>query len=229
MIKENPILITGSPRSGTSIVAAVINRCGAFIGSISKRSMLENIHIKEELIKPYLSRMGADMKGQYPLPDIQTISIPSDWKERVLEIMREEKYDGIWMYKSNTASLVWPVWRFAFPNAKWIIVRRKTSDIINSCLKTGYMNAFSDEGIQKQVGADNEYDGWLWWVRQYEKRFTEIVNEGLDYKIMWPERLIDGNFDQVREILDWCDLSWKNNIPDFINPLLWGNKRKGGT
>jgi len=227
MIKENPILVTGCPRSGTSIVAAVINHCGAFLGKTTKRSMLENIVIKENLMNPYLTDMRVSRSGQFPLPDLSLLQIPIDWREKVLAFITEQEGDGIWMYKSNCASLIWPVWKYAFPDAKWIIVRRKTSDIINSCLKTGYMNAFSDEDVRKQVSVDNEYDGWLWWVRQYEKRFTEIANEGLDYKVIWPERLVNNNFDQIHEILDWCDLRWKNDIPDFINPLLWG-KKKGG-
>jgi hypothetical protein len=227
MIKESPILITGCSRSGTSIVAAAINKCGAFLGKTSKRAMFENIRIKEELVKPYFDRMGADVRGQYPLPDLETISIPMNWKDQVEQIIIEEEYkEGPWMYKGSGVGLVWPLWHYAFPNAKWIIVRRKSCDIIQSCLKTGYMNAFSDEGIQEKVNVKSEYDGWLWWVHQHEKRFIEMIQSGVNCKQIWPERMVDNNYEQLYEVLDWVGLSKVEDLTDFINPLLWGNKKR---
>jgi hypothetical protein len=226
MIKESPILITGAARSGTSIIGAAINHCGAFLGETSKRAMFENIRIKEEIVKPYFDRMGVDVRAQYPLPDLHSISIPTDWKQQVEQILTDEGYKkGKWMYKGTGMGLVWPVWHYAFPNAKWIIVRRKTYDIIQSCLKTGYMNAFSDEDIQQKIGVSNESDGWLWWVRQHEKRFVEMIQEGVNCKQIWPERMVDGNYEQLYEVLDWIGLPKKEGLTNFINPLLWGRKK----
>ena len=227
MIKTSPILVTGAARSGTSIIGAVINQCGAFIGNVTKRSMFENCQIHDEIVKPYFSRMGADSKGQYPLPDLSTISIPMDWRQKVEQVMLDQSYEnGPWMYKGTGMGLIWPVWHYAFPNAKWIIVRRRTPDIISSCLKTGYMNAFSDEEIQSKVNVTSEKDGWLWWVHQHQQRFTEMIMEGLNCKIIWPERMVNGNYEQLHEVLDWVGLPWKREILNFINPLLWGIKRK---
>lgn len=226
MIKQPPILLTGCPRSGTSIIAAVMSQCGAFIGNVTKRSMFENCQVHDEIVKPYFSRMGADPKGQYPLPDLSTISIPVDWRQKVEQIILSQGYEsGAWVYKGTGMSLVWPVWAYAFPNAKWIIVRRRTVDIVQSCLKTGYMNAFSDEGIQEKVNVTSEKDGWLWWYHQHEKRFVEMITEGLNCKIIWPERMVNGDYQQLHEVLDWVGLPWKSEILNYIDPLLWSNKK----
>ena len=227
MIKQSPILVTGCPRSGTSIIAAVMSQCGAFIGDITKRSMFENCQIYDKIVKPYFRKIKADPKEQYPLPDLNTISIPIDWRQKVEQVMLDQGYEeGIWMYKGTGMSLIWPVWDYAFPNAKWIIVRRKTSDIIQSCLKTGYMNAFSDEEIRNCVNVASEKDGWLWWIHRHEERFTEMITEGLNCKIVWPERMVDGDYQQLHEVLDWVGLRWKSEVLHYIDPLLWGANKK---
>jgi hypothetical protein len=215
MIEQSPILITGIPRSGTSIVAVAINQCGAFLGKTSKRDMYENSRIKSNIVKSYFHRMGVDPRGQFPLPNTEDLSIPMDWRKRIEQIILEEGYqEGPWMYKGTGMSLVWPVWHYAFPNAKWIIVRRRTPDIIHSCLKTGYMNAYS------------ESEEWKEWIHNYEKKFVEMITAGLNCKQIWPERMVTGDYQQLYEVLDWVSLSWNNELVNLINPLFWNSPQK---
>lgn len=228
-----PILITGCARSGTSMVAGIINMCGAFGGSMSgpnknnQKGMFENVDIRNGIQKPYLRRMGVDPMGQYPLPDVDNIIIPTDIKRKVEEIMLDQGYDkGQWMYKGAKMCLSWPAWHYSFPNAKWIIVRRRTGDIIRSCMRTGFMSAYARKDIQKKVGAKNEYEGWLWWVQQHEKRFVEMITEGLNCKIIWPQRMVNGDYTQIHEMLDWLGLEWKSEILSFIDPLLYKSRQK---
>lgn len=215
MIETPPILITGIPRSGTSIVAAVVQQCNVFIGNIIKRSMYENHAIRDNVVKPYFERMGKDPRGQFPLPVTEDLKVPVDWREKVEKLITAQGYkEGAWMYKSTTMGLIWPVWQAAFPNAKWIIVRRRTGDIIQSCLKTGYMRAYTDA------------EGWLGWVHEYEKRFVEMIEAGVNCKIIWPERMVMGDYQQMKETLEWLGLKWFDELTDFIGPFLWTSRRK---
>lgn len=226
-----PILITGAARSGTSMVAGAVNICGAFGGDMSgptsnnRKGMFENYKIRNTIIKPYLRNLGLDPKGQYPLPDPEKIPIPNDWKERVQKIFKDQGYeDGPWMYKGAKMCLFWPVWNHAFPNAKWIIVRRRDGDVANSCLKTGFMNAFEKEQFQKEVGVDNERDGWIWWIEQHKKRFREMMDAGLNCKIVWPERMVEGDYHQMYETLEWLGLDVEDHFSEviqFVDPKLW--------
>jgi len=154
--------------------------------------------------------------------------IPANWRTKIENILFDEKYDGskVWMYKSSRISQIWPVWNYAFPNARWIIVRRRTGDIIESCLKTKYMNAFENEVIRKTVGADNIRDGWLWWVHEHEKLFIEMIETGLNCKVVWPERMVYGDYYQINEMLDWLGLSWNKDIVNMIDPLLENSTQK---
>jgi len=239
-MKENknmtaPILITGCARSGTSMIAGVINMCGAFGGKMSgpnhnnQRGMFENARIRNTIVKPYLRRIKVDPMGQYPLPNVDDLMIPSDLKEEVEQVLLAEGYkEGPWMYKGAKMCLMWPAWHYAFPNAKWIIVRRNTDDIVRSCLRTGFMRAFIREENQWMVKAKSEEEGWKWWVKQHEKRFVEMVTEGLQCMQIWPHRMVDGDYTQIHEMLDWLRLPYKSEILDFVDPKLWHVRHKEG-
>ena len=213
------------------MVAGIINKRGAFGGDMSgptrnnAKGMFENARIRQDMVKPYLLSIGVDKMGQYPMADALKLDPVTSWQERIENIMIEEGYvDGPWMYKGAKMCQHWPVWHYAFPNAKWIIVRRKTPDIINSCIRTGFMNAFVRTPNQRAVGAKNEYDAWLWWVRQHEQRFIEMIQAGLNCKVIWPERMVDGDYSQVKEMLEWLGLEWGPEVTDFIEPKLWKSR-----
>lgn len=232
---NKPILITGCARSGTSMVAGIINMCGAYGGKMSgpnknnKRGMFENGQIRNHVVKPYLRTLGVDPLGQCPLPVIADVqnNIPTDWAIKITNIIEQDGYiEGPWMYKGAKMCLFWPVWTTAFPDAKWIIVRRKTPDIINSCIKTGFMRAFYQPRNQKLVNVKNEYDGWLWWVRQHEQRFIEMIRSGINHRIIWPERFVEGDYAQIKEAIDWMGLQWNDEVLEFIDKKLWKTRQK---
>lgn len=83
------------------------------------------------------------------------------------------------------------------------------------------MSAFNSRQKQQAVGANNEREGWLWWVHQHEFRFIEMLQAGLNCKIIWPERMINGNYEQIHEMLEWLGLEWGPEVTEFIEPKLW--------
>jgi hypothetical protein len=169
-----------------------------------------------------------DKRGQYPLPKTEDIIIPQKFKETVLKVLESQGWtpDKPWMYKCAKMSLIWPVWQYAFPNSKWVIVRRKTADIVRSCMRTGFMTAFANEKVQKAVGVDNERDGWLWWVHQHEEKFIEIIKAGLNVQMVWPERMVNADYTQMMHTIEWLGLTWNGSaVMDFIEPKLWKARR----
>ena len=226
-------LITGCARSGTSMVAGVVNLCGAFGGDMSgpnknnSKGMFENAYIRNNIVKPYLRKIGVDSMGQYPVPDTKDLNVPINWQEQIEGVIQKQGYTkGPWFYKGAKMCLMWPVWHYAFPNAKWIIVRRRSGDIVNSCLKTGFMRAFSRKETQRKVGANSEKEGWLWWIRHHETQFVDMIQAGLNVKIVWPERMVTGDYQQMCETLEWLGLPWRSEVTDFIEPKLWKSRRK---
>jgi hypothetical protein len=222
MIEKPPILVTGIARSGTSMVAGIINICGAFGGELvgsnlhNQKGMFENSHIREKIVKPYLREINADPLGQNPLPDTDRIPIPNDWQQRIEAVMEEHGYkEGAWFYKEAKMSLMWPVWNYAFPNAKWVIVRRRSPDIVDSCMRTSFMRAFTDR------------EGWFKWIREHERRFSQMYEAGLNIHVIWPERIIHGDYTQMYQLIDWLGLEYKpQEIANFIEPKLWKARKK---
>ena len=230
MKKEaSPILVTGIARSGGSMIAGAINVCGAFGGHVSvnkniRRGMFENMRIREGLVKPYLIAMGADAEGQYPLPK-HCLPI-TNWKVQVEKAIKADGYkEGHWMYKDSRMILMWQVWHAAFPNAKWVIVRRRTGDVVQSCVKTGFMKAFKDSSkCLLATSTISEEKGWLWWVHQYEQRLQEMTDAGINYKVIWPERMGFKDYSQMCELTDWLGLEWKPEAAQYIDALIWKQK-----
>ncbi len=227
MILDNfniPIFITGAQRSGSSIIARIIESCGVYTGNCTE--MMENDSISY-FVNLYYRDINAHVRGHYPLPNTKEILIPINWKKKIQENISLEnvkkKEDQLWMYKSNRLCQIWPVWNYAFPNAKWIIVRRRTGDIIQSCLKTAYMCTFNNKEIKQLIGVDSSSKGWAWWVHEHEKLFIEMIEAGLNCKMIWPERMVNGDYSQISEMLKWLGLEWNDDIIPLTSKLLWNS------
>lgn len=217
MKKYQPILITGIERSGNSIVARIIESAGA--GSGKMTPMMENLGIKM-LMNGVCRSIGSDTEGQFPLISTRTGS--PDWGAQV---EKHVTVDTPWFYKSSRVCQHWRLWHTAYSEAKWVIVRRKPSDIVNSCLKTGYMRAFNSPEILARIGANTPEEGWKWWIRWHEQQFLDMVAAGIDYMEVWPERMVDGDYSQISSMIDWLGLRWHEGIIPMVEPLLWKGKQ----
>lgn len=218
---NQPIFVTGIERSGSSLIARIFNMCGAFTGVTNK--MYENIEMKE-LCSTYLK--GHQVNGEL-IRDTKELSIPVGWKDKVDSLLHgcECYKGGPWLFKDSQLTRMWPVWHYSYPNAKWVVVRRRTPDIIHSCTMTSYMNMFKNPQNREKINVDNEQAGWLWWIHEYEKRFVEMIEEGVNIKQVWPERMVTGDYQQIYETLEWLGLKWNYKIVDTIGPLLTKNRR----
>ena len=225
---HNPILVTGAERSGSTIIAKIIQICGAFTGETT--TMLENVGIRQQ-VNSYYDQLQIPVQGQFPLPDTKQLLIPTQWKAGIDEILGGGGYDGRrpWMYKNHRICQIWPVWNYAYPSARWIIVRRRSGDIVQSCIKTNFMQAFSEPIRQEAVGANNENEAWIWWVREHEKLFVEMIQAGVNCKVVWPERMVNGDYAQIYEMLEWLGLRWNDGIINKIDPMLWKSRKREQT
>lgn len=227
---NRPILLTGCARSGTSMTAGIIGLCGAWGGNTSgpninnKKGMFENTYIRNHLVKPFLTSIGADPLGQDPLPDIEKCKLMSvnaviNWRRKVLELICEQGYDGDspWYYKGAKLCLIWPLWHRAFPKARWIIVRRRSRDIAKSCLKTSFMRAYKKE------------EGWYKWIDHHKDKFLEMEAAGLDIQYVWPQKMIDFDLFEIGTIVAGLGLKWdQKKVEDFIEPAYWSGGQSYG-
>lgn len=211
--KENPIFITGADRSGSTLIARIVALCGVELGLTN--TMFENKQLVDAS-RVYIR----DHSKTNPFPTFDSLSLT--WQTEVLKEMRQDR----WAFKSSLLTQMWQNYDYAFPNAKWVIVRRKSADIVNSCIKTNYMSLFKSEENRQLIGAKTEAEAWLWWIHQYEEQWVQMITKGLNCKMIWPERMVTGDYGQIYEMLDWLGLEWDAKIPLTIDPLLNRNRRK---
>lgn len=238
-MESNGILITGAARSGTSLVAGLIDGAGVFGGLTSppnmynKKGMFENHHIRNNVVKPFLREIGADPMCQYPLPVLgrllQNKTAVLQFKERFLGTLQKQEYNsGKWYYKGAKLCLMWPLYKEIFPECKYVIVRRSDDDIVNSCMRTGFMHAFTKRENQRAVGARNEAEGWHWWVQQHRTRF-EQMRTTLQAGEVWPERMMYGDYSEIKALFKWLDIEFdEQKAREFIDPKLYKTRKKKG-
>ncbi len=220
-IMPNPILITGCARSGTSMVAGLVRLSGAYSGNIRKESHTaahhENRAIVEHLVKPYLRSIDADPKGQKPLPDRGVVAVTatpekaSEWRLHIYRRFLADGYSsGPWFYKGAKMCLIWPMFHAAFPESRWIIVRRPDDAVIESCLRAPFMGSY--KGAQ----------GWQGWVDEHLAAFNEMHEAGMKIREVWSDRVAGGDFTEIKDAVEWCGLTFdEDKAREFVDPKLY--------
>ncbi len=168
---DRPILVTGLPRSGTSLVAGLLAESGAWVGRTvpggppNPRGFFEHVALREGVNKGILRALGADPLGVRRLPAPDELLPVDNLRQTVHRILREEGYDGTrpWLFKDAKLTLLWPLWAQAFPQARWVIVERPVDDVIRSCQRTHFM---------AQHGLDEGQ--WRAWAEAYQRRLQAL-------------------------------------------------------
>lgn len=206
---KQPILITGVERSGSTILAKTLASSGVFFGETSK--MLENMLIKIQC-QNYLRTLGFDPNGQYPVG--LDVPVYGGWSDYIWEVLLQQNWNNStpWAYKGYNITLMWKTWKEYYPEAKWVIVRRKPTDVINSCMKTSYMKAFKDPAVKSELNIHTPEQGWKKWISWYEYLFNCMIESGIDYQIFWPDRLKDGDFSKLVDLFNWLGIEWDNSL-----------------
>jgi hypothetical protein len=158
--------------------------------------------------------------GQDKLPDLAVMDLQSfavEWKEKVLSVITSQGYRGKqpWMVKGAKASLIWPVWASAFPEARWVVVRRKDEKIIDSCMRTSFMRKRKDR------------ESWQEWVNHHKECFRGILEvSGERSNQVWSDMIVraahHGDYRIPKTLVHDLSLKWdEQTVTDFIDPQLW--------
>ncbi len=139
------------------------------------------------------------------------VPVQEGWKERVKDIIVKQGYKGgEWLFKDPKMTLQWQVWADAFPDAKWIMVRRPTEQIAESCLRTSFMKAHS-----------NKQD-WLNYAQEHVNRMEALKESGADVREILSSNLVAGQLNDIHEMIEWAGLEWQEEeVKDFIEPSFW--------
>ncbi len=204
------IFICGAARSGTSLTTKILQAHGLYLGSTEQvNELYEHVGIRQTVLKPMLTKVGADPLGQGPLPNMAKFK-PDPHLRRIVESHYAVGREILWGYKDAKLSLTWPMWHAAFPEAKWIIVRRETDAIIDSCLRTHFM---------RRYGTDR--DKWAAWVEFHLCQFASMKMMDLNVIEVWPAQYIDA-YDYFAPVAEFCGFEPDaEKVCNAVNPKLW--------
>ncbi|MEJ8571238.1 sulfotransferase [Microbaculum marinum] len=203
------IFITGCARSGTSLTAKILRAHGCWLGEPAEVNVLyENVVVRDGILKPYLRWVGADPLGQGVLPDTDLLPLKPGFQEAIAEVFAGKPEPHA--YKDAKIALVWQAFAFAYPEAKWVLVRRVAEKIIDSCVRTPFMAAH---------GSDRR--AWARWVFEHERRFDRMKATGLDLIETWPADYIRDP-EAFRPVAEHCGLEFKSaSVEAAVDRGVW--------
>jgi hypothetical protein len=216
---QHPILITGLPRSGTSMIAGLFDACGAWSGTTipgntaNPRGYFEHAVIREQITKQILGKLGHDPLGVASLPPLELAMPVKGLSDIITDIILRDGYDGLtpWLYKGAKMSLIWPVFEKAFPAARWIIVRRDTEAVIDSCLRTPFMAQHSSDRLF-----------WEEFAAAYLERLDALARTAQTVITLQSEDVLAENYQALADAMRLCGLVFSEDVANtFVCETYW--------
>jgi len=216
------IIVASGPRHRSSAQAGILYYCGAFggegillTGPSNPKGFFENWDIKDLCVIPYIERFlpgrsrGNEKRKSIdpkraPVPFEEPASFydPPHFRERVLEILRRQGWDGEQplFYKMPLATLMCSVWHHAFPEAKWIVLQRDTIEVRDSMIRQDWL-APVPEGEEQTHGIP--------YVQMYEKALAALRQQAdVDWRPADMEKLLSGDYSEQKALMEWLGLEW---------------------
>lgn len=152
MTVQNPIIIVGMHRSGTTLLSKLLEKSGLFIGA-RKESNYEAwffLKINAWLLEQSGGAWDHPQSIEYLLQDESTIEVIKQYLEKLMASPRAIAYlgwknylkyksirqiDFLWGWKDPRNSLLLPLWLELFPQAKVIHIYRNGIDIASSIVE----------------------------------------------------------------------------------------------
>jgi hypothetical protein len=216
---NSPIFVLGLPRSGTSMIAGSLRICGAWAGSTvpggpaNPKGFFEHIVIREHVNKKMLTLLGCDPLGVRKLPPVDLKYEVPELANTIRNILEQDGYqhDKPWLLKDAKLTLLWPIYKKAFPGASWLIVKRDVEGFITSCLRTNFMNQHSQDR-----------DVWKKFAEDYRIRIDALISSGANVLEISSPDVISGKFESLKEVVSQLGLDYRENeLKEFISPAFW--------
>ena len=195
-VRDDPIVIVGMPRSGSSMVAGVFAAHGVFTGvckeadSRNEKGFFEHVGFMELVTELY----GKGLISRNSVPETHP-----DFKPRLMELMERDGYSGgPWFVKH--AHVFHNIWRDF--NPRFIIVKRDTASISESARDLGWSSSMSH-------------------ITEGQKMLDRVAKEH-GAPIVDSNELIKGDYSSLERAFEYCGLifnKWTAN--NFIEPGLW--------
>lgn len=187
----SPILVTGAPRSGKSLLVQTLVMGGAFVGQV------DGLFHNEKVEKAVNTMLFSSAYNPSPIIDALKTDGYTENKK--------------WLFKSCAIAQHWSTFAAQFPNAKFVIVRRRREDVLYALQQTKYHTSLTE-------------DGWNYKLDEIDSRCAEMINAGLNVHVIWLERMVNGNYQSLYELVNWLGLTWHPAMLSTLDSKLQKSK-----
>jgi hypothetical protein len=212
---NDPILIVSAPRSGSSLLAYILNKEGIQVGitkagdKYNVNGYFENIRIRNLMIK-YLKENDKQKLGK----KFQPINIRSDFKNfnrKMYRVLRQDKFDKNknWLIKDPKLTLCWNIFNKEYPNAKWILLYRNQNDIMSSYKKTEFMDAYNTE------------DDWKKYLNCFYENMNSIKLECKNVFEFDIKNIFENNINEINKLFEFIGIKNTNKYIECVDKELF--------
>ena len=207
MIQQTPIFIAGPPRSGTTMLAGLLQHHGLWIGRArttmfpgsNSNVAAENIDIKE-IMKREAKRLGY-RNWRMPLPE--QIKYSDKLKKEIESFVPE---DTRWLVKTSWVLTFHEFWNQAYPDAIWILTKRTTPMIFDS------MNRHT--GMRRRP--DNMKKKFIIGLKERQAEVQALVKNSITIDV---KKISMKNWEAIENLFNFLDLKMDWDAVDkFIEP-----------
>jgi hypothetical protein len=233
---DQMVFVATCPRSGSSMDCGILERCGAFggntIGSTpaNQRGIYENRHLNSIALNPILSKIGINSpRGLLTLSKAGGFDgeLMAEFGDNLTYGFNSQGYEsGVAYFKNGIYTFMFDGIDKHFPNAVWILPKRKIDNVMKSTRKL--REGATDEAIMADI-------------KDYHTMYDHIVEVcGERAHVLDNDKVAAGDFTHIKSIVESLGLEWDQEaVDDWIDDTLWhdesGNikeapqiKRRGG-
>ncbi len=197
----SPIIVIGMHRSGTTLVAKLLNELGVFMGR--ELDFYYEAKCFQNINKKLLAAQGAHWAKPQPFIDAiknESVSkagksIMKDLLETYSESYGKSKDSGIWGWKDPRNTLTLPLWLQIFPDAKFIHIVRNGLNVAVSLYQRDilYWIKKSTEKRLFPPTIPTSFRLWEIYVRQglkHERKNSKILRIHYENLLSNPEKYV---------------------------------------
>lgn len=214
---KEPVIIVTTGHAGSSALVEVLNNLGMFIGK--KLSVAHKKFYENKFFQTVNRKMLGSQGYPYPFMPAPRMTVISKFVEnndyintvrsQAFDVMKSEGLEEnmIWGFKDPRTCLTFPFWKEVFPNAKWVMLVRRTDD------------------THKGWHAKGD-DGYFYYYNCFNENLKMLVDENKDHFVLHYDDVSFNWSDTIKELVNWIGLNVsENNIEECRK--LWKPKYGG--
>lgn len=217
---QQPIIIAAPGRSGTTMLAGLLNRHGVWIGEgrVTPHAKTNSLIVSENTaIKRKLKHMAREIgysNRQVPLPVINNVEERAkDLRQYLKGIVPDDKR---WLVKTTWTLVFSEVWKEAFPEAWWIFIERNIADIIRSVKHHPSMRKRKVNDVYVFASA----------LRERQRYISTTIPKG-NCLFVDIDQVAACNMQECKRVLEFCGIEPNEEIiKTWIKPEMWHGSKK---